>query len=60
MSNPDILLSIQAYSLLKKSKNEKMLQSEDHDEITGLQGQIERLEQLTDSLVNEWERRGNG
>lgn len=63
LSNPDIILTIHAYVNLKKQLKAKLeIQEPYHifdEENKMLIQQIARLDHLVDSLINEWEKRGN-
>ena len=61
MSNPDILLTIQAYTHMKLKTTEHLISIQDHvemkDEIEKCHSKIARLSQLVDALLGEWDKR---
>ncbi len=72
MSDPDIMLTIRAYTLLKMSLENGIQRIPNGneegiddliDKITEENKQqlaeINRLDELTNSLINEWQKRGN-
>ena len=63
MSDPDILLTIKAYSRLKISHEYIIKEFEDdgmpEDSLLPMLEQIKRLDELNESLLNEWQKRGN-
>ena len=63
MSDPDILLSIQAYTNLRIDTETQLHDRKEDpdmaDEITALKLRINRLNELNDELQNEWAIRGN-
>ncbi|MEI7723451.1 MAG: hypothetical protein WCK09_00245 [Bacteroidota bacterium] len=63
MSDPDILLSVQAYTIMKLDLENKLLLYGDRpkylDESESAKNKIARLNQLVDALQNEWTKRDN-
>ena len=63
MSNPDIMLTIKAYTMLKIKYQNQLHAMENKpkepDVVIDLQKSIERLEELTTAMENEWCERGN-
>lgn len=62
MSDPDILLTIKAYSRLKQRNIDNLvkLPSVSKEVEKKIEDENNRLDELNDQLVAEWERRGNG
>ena len=67
MSDPDILLTTEAYTRLKVQAQQDIRYSEiapamypkTPKELIALASRVERLEELIASLMQEWQKRGN-
>ena len=64
MSDPDILLTIQAYTFMKVKLNERLILIQEHDDylkdnIDNCRIKIARIDQLVNALLNEWTKREN-